>query len=81
MNEIKKCSVAGISFTMEKDAYQTLTEYLDSLRKTYNDTEEGNEIIADIEARIAELILSAIQVDAIVTKPLISNIIKQLGSA
>ena len=54
MNEIKKCSVAGISFTMEKDAYQTLTEYLDSLRKTYNDTEEGNEIIADIAARIAE---------------------------
>ena len=81
MNEIKKCSIAGVSFTLEKDAYQALTNYLESLRKTYNDTAEGAEIIADIEARIAELILSTLPADAIVTKPLIDNIIKQLGSA
>ena len=81
MNEIKKCSIAGVSFTLERDAYQTLGSYMDSLRQTYNNTEEGAEIIADIEARIAELILSAVAANAIVTKPLIDNIIKQLGSA
>ena len=81
MNEIKKCSLAGISFTLETDAYAALNEYIASLQNAYRDDPDGEEIVADIEARIAELILSAISADAIVTKPLIMNIIKQLGSA
>ena len=81
MNEIKKCSLAGISFTLEKDAHTALAEYIDSLQNAYRNDPDGEEIIADIEARIAELILSAVTADAIVTKPLILNIIKQLGSA
>lgn len=81
MNEIKKCSLAGISFTLENDAHAALAEYIQSLQNAYRNDPDGEEIIADIEARIAELILSAIPADAIVTKPLILNIIKQLGSA
>lgn len=82
MNEIKKCSISGISFTFEKDAYTRLEEYISSLKKAYENNPDGAEIIADIEARIAELILSA-QSDAgqTVQKPLIENIIAQLGCA
>ena len=40
-----------------------------------------NEIIADIEARIAELILSTQDTARVVERPLIENIIRQLGSA
>lgn len=81
MNEIKKCSIAGVSFTLERDAYETLSQYLQSLRDTYCDNPDGEEILADIEARIAELILSTQPLDAIIAKPLINNIIKQMGSA
>ena len=81
MNEIKKCSIAGISFTLEKEAYEALQAYIKSLNDTYKDNPDGEEILADIEARIAELILSAQPADAIIAKPLIDNIIKQLGSA
>lgn len=81
MNEIKKCSLAGISFTLENDAYKELDSYINSLKQAYLNTPDGEEIIADIEARIAELILSAIPAEGIVTKPLVMNIIKQLGSA
>ncbi|MBQ1953311.1 MAG: hypothetical protein II361_02610, partial [Alistipes sp.] len=81
MNEIKKCSIAGVSFTLELDAYETLSQYLQSLRDTYHDDPDGEEILADIEARIAELILSTQPLDAIIAKPLINNIIKQMGSA
>ena len=81
MNEIKKCSIAGVSFTLERNAYDALSDYLKSLHDTYKDDPDGEEIIADIEARIAELILSAQPADAIIAKPLIDNIIKQLGSA
>ena len=82
MNEIKKCSISGISFTLEKEAYARLEEYISSLKKAYDHNPDGAEIIADIEARIAELILSALS-DAgqTVRKPLIENIIAQLGCA
>ena len=81
MDQIKKCSLAGISFTLEADAYAALEGYIQSLQEAYKNTPDGEEIVADIEARIAELILSAVPADAIVTKPLVLNIIKQLGSA
>ena len=76
MNEIKKCSIASISFTLEKSAYEALQAYIKSLNDTYKDNPDGEEIIADIEARIAELILSAQPANAIIAKPLIDNIIK-----
>lgn len=81
MNPIKKCSIAGVSFTMENDAYEKLNAYIKSLQDNYRNDPDGEEIVGDIEARIAELILSAQKADAIICKPLIDNIIKQLGSA
>ena len=81
MNKIKKCSIAGVSFTMEIDAYETLSAYIESLKNNYTTDPDGDESVADIEARIAELILSSQRADAIICKPLICNIIKQMGSA
>ena len=81
MNEIKKCSISGVGFTFEKVAYARLDEYLQSLKKAYTNNPDSEEILADIEARVAELILSA-QNDAecVVTLPIIENIVAQLGS-
>jgi phage shock protein PspC (stress-responsive transcriptional regulator) len=81
MNEVKKCSISGIAFTLELDAYEALSAYLDSLKKRYASSEEGEEILADIEARVAELILSAQDNSRTVALPLVKNIIQQLGSA
>ena len=82
MNEIKKCSVSGVGFIFEKAAYNRLNSYLNSLKEAYRENPDSEEILADIEARIAELILSA-QSDAqsVVCLPLVENIIEQLGSA
>ena len=81
MNDIKKCSISGIGFTFEKVAYSRLNDYLNSLTEAYKNSADCDEILADIEARIAELILSA-QSDAqcVVTLPIVENIIEQLGS-
>lgn len=81
MNEVKKCSLSGIAFTMDTDAFEALVNYLESLKKSYGQSPDGAEIIADIEARIAELILSAQDNARVVEKPLILNIIRQMGSA
>ena len=69
MKEVKKCSISGVAFTMDADAYEALETYLESLKTTYKDTADGAEIVADIEARIAELILSAQDNTRIVEKP------------
>ncbi len=81
MNEIKKCSISGIAFHFEPDAYEELSHYLQELRNQYNENPDGEEIIADIEARIAELILSTQDNSRTVSLPLVKNIIAQLGSA
>ena len=81
MKEVKKCSISGVAFTMDIDAYETLGAYLESLKKSYKETPDGAEIVADIEARIAELILSAQDNTRVVEKPLILDIIAQMGSA
>ena len=47
MKEVKKCSISGVAFTMDADAYQELEKYLDSLKKTYKDTPDGAEIVAE----------------------------------
>ena len=80
MNEIKKCSIGGISFTLERSACDALSEYINSLKEAYKDDPDGEEILADIEARIAELILSTQSAEGVVARPLIDNIIKQLGT-
>ena len=80
MNEVRKCSLSGVAFTMDADAYTTLAEYVETLKKNYEDSADGDEIVADIEARIAELILSAQDNTRVVERPLIENIIRQMGS-
>lgn len=78
MKEVIKCSIAGVAFTLDTDAYDTLRRYLDTLNDTYRTTPDGPEIVADIEARIAELILTAQDGSRVVDLPLIRNIIAQL---
>ena len=82
MKEVKKCSISGVAFTMDTDAYQELEAYLESLKKRPTrrlPTEPRSS--PNIEARIAELILSAQDSTCVVEKPLILNIIRQMGTA
>lgn len=81
MNEIKRCSLSGVGFTLEREAYNHLNEYLQSLKNAYKNNPDSEEILADIEARIAELILSAqSSAENVVCLPLVENIIAQLGT-
>ncbi len=81
MNEIRTCSIGGLPFNIEIDAFEILNTYIESLKSAYINDPDGAEIIADIESRIAELILSAQSERIVVAKPLVDNIIAQMGSA
>lgn len=81
MKEVKRCSLAGIAFTLDHDAYDTLASYLNRLKERYAETEGGEEIVADIETRIAELILDRQANSRVVELPLVDEILRQMGSA
>jgi|GEM_PF-131195 Putative stress-responsive transcriptional regulator len=49
-------NINGIIFHIDEDAYGKLSAYLEALHRYFDRQAEGKEIVADIEARIAELL-------------------------
>jgi phage shock protein PspC (stress-responsive transcriptional regulator) len=56
MNKTISISISGIIFHVEEDAYGKLQNYLASIRNKFSAEEGRDEIMADIEARIAEIL-------------------------
>ncbi|UBM60415.1 PspC domain-containing protein [Marinilongibacter aquaticus] len=54
MKKTIQINIAGQVFNIEEDAYQILKDYLESIQKYFSNYEGSEEIVADIEARIAE---------------------------
>ena len=63
MNKTVNINLAGIFFHIDEDAYQKLQRYLEAIKRSFTDPQGRNEIIADIEARIAELFNERVQND------------------
>ena len=57
MKKTRNIGIGGKSFIIDEDAYDRLKAYLDSFRSRLTD-EQGSEVMDDIEARIAELLLA-----------------------
>lgn len=79
MKEVVKVSISGISFAFEQDAYVVLNNYLERLESGYANNPDGREIIADIEARIVEIILSKQTTEQGVVLAMANKIVEQLG--
>tara|TARA_B110000208_G_scaffold188196_1_gene247427 strand:+ start:4112 stop:5806 length:1695 start_codon:yes stop_codon:yes gene_type:complete len=57
MNKTININLGGFFFHIDESAFQKLRRYLDAISKSLSDDPQGkNEIIADIEARISELL-------------------------
>ena len=55
MNKTLNINLAGLIFHIDEDAFKQLERYLDTLKRQFRSTDGGNEIVSDIENRIAEL--------------------------
>jgi len=55
MKKTVNTNINGISFIIDEDAYKKLDNYLTSIKKHFKNKKGGDEIVSDIEARIAEL--------------------------
>lgn len=61
MKKTVNVNLAGTFFHIDEDAYGKLSRYLDAIRKSLSDPQGSDEIIRDIEARIAELFSEKIE--------------------
>ncbi len=58
MNKTVTINISGIIFHIEEDAFEKLSKYLSTIKGYFSKTDGGSEIMADIEARIAEMLQS-----------------------
>ena len=61
MKKTVNINLAGTFFHIDEDAFGKLSRYLDAIKRSLSDPLGGDEIIRDIEARIAELFSEKIE--------------------
>lgn len=80
MNKTVNINLAGIFFHIDEDAYLKLSRYLEAIKRSFTDSQGRSEIIADIEARIAELFSERIQNEKqVVGVKLVDEVITIMG--
>lgn len=74
-------NLCGRLYQIDEDAYEMLSQYLETLRNFFSKQEGGNEIVDDFEERIAELFDELrSQGSEAVTIENVESIIKQIGN-
>ena len=55
MNKTVNINIGGLIFHIDEDAFQKLTRYFDAIRRSLSNSSGHEEIMKDIEMRVAEL--------------------------
>ncbi|MDI1234789.1 MAG: DUF2807 domain-containing protein [bacterium] len=81
MYKVININIGGRIFQIEESAFETLSQYINSLKQYFSSREEGAEIVSDIESRIAELLQSKLNVgEANINSLHVTEIIASIGS-
>lgn len=80
MNKTVNINLANTFFHIDEEAYAKLRRYLESIKKSFSGTPGSDEIIADIEARIAELFSESMENDRqVITMKEVDDMIAVMG--
>ncbi|MFT3886190.1 MAG: PspC domain-containing protein [Flavobacteriales bacterium] len=79
MKKTVTANVNGTVFHIEEDAYEKLQQYLSGIRGTFTGSSGSDEIMADIEARIAELFNERLQGRQVVITADVDHVITIMG--
>lgn len=80
MKTTENISLAGYAFTIETDAYDELKTYLEDIHSSFSSDPSADEITADIEERIAELLNERCTKGIVVNINMIRDIEKRIGN-
>ena len=79
MNKILNINLGGFAFTIDDDAFEYLNLYLDSIRRRFSASEGRDEILADIEMRLGELVTAELGNRNIVMLPDVEAAVQIMG--
>ena len=80
MNKVVNINLGGMPFTVDDTAYEKLSRYLKLLSVHFEKTEGSDEILKDIEVRMAEIIQSNMNDRKIVSEADVSMAIDVMGT-
>ncbi len=81
MKKTVTINIRGNVFHIEEEAYQTLSDYLERLAQHFSSQKAGQEILQDIESRIAELLQSKLQEgNEAITEEMVDEVIRRMGN-
>ncbi len=80
MNKTVNINLANVLFHIDEEAFKKLQRYLEAIKRSFSGTTGSDEIIADIEARIAELFQERMENDRqVITMKEVDEVIKVMG--
>ncbi len=80
MNKTVNINLANTLFHIDENAYNKMRRYLESVKRSFANTPGSDEIIADIEARIAELFSEKLENDRqVITDKEVDEVIAIMG--
>ena len=80
MNKTVNINLANTFFHIDEEAYNKLRRYLESIKRSFSGTAGSDEIIADIEARIAELFTEKMEHERqVITQKEVDAVINVMG--
>jgi phage shock protein PspC (stress-responsive transcriptional regulator) len=80
MNKTVNINLANVLFHIDEEAFKKLQRYLEAIKRSFSGTTGSDEIIADIEARIAELFQERMENDRqVITLKEVDAVIKVMG--
>lgn len=80
MNKVSNINLGGYPFTIDDEAFDHLKRYLDAIKKHFRTTEGHDEILNDIETRMAELLQERLGNRPIVSLKDVKEVVAVMGS-
>ncbi len=79
MNKVFNINIGGYPFVIDHEAFDELEQYLNSLNRYFKSSEGRDEIVSDIELRIAELFKEKLKRRKIVSLKDVNDVIDTMG--
>lgn len=79
MKKTVNVAIGGCSFIIDEDAYIALDNYLDRFRTAMNDSAGGDDVMEELEGRIADLMKQKLVSREVVNMKIVEEIIAQIG--
>ncbi|MFA6024096.1 MAG: PspC domain-containing protein [Candidatus Gracilibacteria bacterium] len=80
MKKVINITIGGMVWSVEEDAYEQLFDYLNSIKNYFSKDKDGDEIVEDLEASIAEKFLKRKVKTAPIMEKDVADIMKEIGT-